>query len=265
MTNTMNIFGSDTNEARIANALLENGVFSEDDIEDVDDLLAQVSENFKSFEAWSKEGFSVKKGEHRLARCRLWVPTDEIITNKDGKESKKFVQRWANIYAKEQTMPTEEAKALYKKMKEEARHAKEEAQKTEVKAEEPKAEKVEKAIKETAKPKVAKATTKKTKKNGSKKTAVQTVAKKTEKAEKKVAKVSSKKATRKAEKVEKPKTEMKHNPVQFNKVTKNGQMYLQILNYKDGKEVGSAYIPFYHFSKASEETKVALVKMLGIA
>ena len=255
MTNTMNIFGSDTNEARIANALLENGVFSEDDIEDVDDLLAQVSENFKSFEAWSKEGFSVKKGEHRLARCRLWVPTDEIVTNKDGKESKKFVQRWANIYAKEQTMPTEEAKALYKKMKEEARHAKEEAKQevakvevAEVKAEQPKAEKVEKAIKETAKPKVAKA--KKTKK--AKKTAVQKVAK----AEKKVAKVS-KKETRKAE--------MKHeNKPNFNIIRKED--HIEIVNYDNNKKViSSVSLPLDIYSKLNDAQKETFKKIWGIA
>lgn len=272
MTNAMNLFGTDTNAARIANALIENGIVSEEYLEDPTELLENLEGEFDSFEGWKRAGFSVKKGEHRLARVLLWTPTDEEVEDEDGNKSRKFKQYWANIYSKDQVMDTETAKAMYKKAKENARHEKEKAEtvkaetpKAEKVTETPKAEKVEKAIKQTAKKKVAK-TVKKTAKVKAQKTS--------KKAEKKVAKTISKAETRKVQtqKTEKaepkkvqPKAEIKHNPVEFARVTKNGKMFLQIKNYNGNVEVGCAEIPFNYFSEKTDETKITFKKMMGIA
>ena len=119
-----------TNIEIIVNALLDNGVIEEEEALELvenDEL-----KDYKSFEQWKQLGFSIKKGEHRLASCLIWRP--EETTDEDGKKASRFVKRWANIFSKKQVEKTADRKARRELEKANA-------QKTEKskKAEEPKA------------------------------------------------------------------------------------------------------------------------------
>lgn len=96
-----------TNIEIIVNALLDNGVIEEEEALELvenDEL-----KDYKSFDQWKQLGFSIKKGEHRLASCLIWKP--EETTDEDGKKASRFVKRWANIFSKEQVEKTADRKA----------------------------------------------------------------------------------------------------------------------------------------------------------
>lgn len=120
-----------TNIEIIVNALLDNGVIEEEE-EALELVENDELKDYKSFDQWKQLGFSIKKGEHRLASCLIWKP--EETTDEDGKKASRFVKRWANIFSKEQVEKTADRKARRELEKANA-------QKTEKskKAEEPKA------------------------------------------------------------------------------------------------------------------------------
>lgn len=96
-----------TNIEIIVNALLDNGVIEEEKALEL--IEEEELKNYKSFEEWKRLGFSVKKGEHRLASCRIWRP--EEVENEDGSKGTNFVKRWANIFSKKQVEKTADRKA----------------------------------------------------------------------------------------------------------------------------------------------------------
>lgn len=136
-----------TNIEIIVNALLDNGVIEEEEALELvenDEL-----KDYKSFEQWKQLGFSIKKGEHRLASCLIWKP--EETTDEDGKKASRFVKRWANIFSKEQVEKTADRKARRKLEKTNAQKTEEPKKAEETKANSQKAKKAEpKAKKELA-------------------------------------------------------------------------------------------------------------------
>lgn len=136
-----------TNIEIIVNALLDNGVIEEEKALEL--LEEEELKNFKSFEEWKRLGFSVKKGERRLASCRIWRP--EEIENEDGSKGTRFVKRWANIFSKKQVEKTADRKARRELEKANAQKTEEPKKAEEPKANSQKAKKAEpKAKKELA-------------------------------------------------------------------------------------------------------------------
>lgn len=128
-----------TNIEIIVNALLDNGVIEEEKALEL--LEEEELKNYKSFEEWKRLGFSVKKGEHRLASCRIWRPEEE--ENEDGTKGTRFVKRWANIFSKKQVEKTADRKARRELEKANAQKTEEPKKAEEPKANSQKAKKAE--------------------------------------------------------------------------------------------------------------------------
>lgn len=142
-----------TNIEIIVNALLDNGVIEEEKALEL--LEEEELKNYKSFEEWKRLGFSVKKGERRLASCMIWRP--EEVENEDGSKGTRFVKRWANIFSKKQVEKTADRKARRELEKANAQKTEEPKKAEEPKANSQKAKKAEpKAKKELANAKTEK-------------------------------------------------------------------------------------------------------------
>lgn len=257
-----------TNIEIIVNALLENSVISEEEaieLVEMDEL-----KDYKSFEDWKRNGYSVKKDEHKLASCIIWQPTEEV--DKDGKKTQSFKRRWANIFSRQQVELTADRKA-----RRELENAQPKAEKSGKKAESPKVMKNSKKAETKAKKQTSKKSEKATK-AVKVETTKKAESKKTQpKAEKKLAKANTTKVV-KAAKSEKnqPKAEKKvtkklatkevKSSYNISKRTEGKRQYIVITNYdKNGNVKASAELPSNIYSSLDEERKASFRKIFNIA